>query len=201
MIGEPALTKCYFCGGPGAILIATKDRVDVARYHGQIVDMSPCSRCQEHMKIGVILISIRDGEAAKGEEASRQNPRAIPNPYRTGRVCVIRNEAAERLFKPDHPALKLKWCFVEDGGWQKMGLLTTSTDCSHPDSKEANGPWAVCKVCGTWRRVNDTWSDGTHHDQDEIHARCLTCHPNEDDQKFTTEPHVLELYAAGPKSR
>jgi hypothetical protein len=153
------------------------------------------------MKIGVILISIRDGEAAKGEEAQRLDPKAIPNPYRTGRVCVIRNEAAQRLFKPNHSALKFRWCFVEDGAWKKWGLPMDAADYSHPDSKDANGPWAVCKTCGTWRRVNSTWSDGTHHNHDVVSARCLTCHPAEDDQQFTMVPHMLELFAAEPKQK
>jgi hypothetical protein len=194
-----ALTKCFYCGGPGDILLATRLGVDVKTlYHNKVVNGNPCNHCAEHMKIGVILISMRDGEADKCKENSKLAPENRYSPFRTGRLCVIKNDAAERLFPPEHQALRLKWCFVEDGAWKELGLPIKPTDYSDPRELTDSNTWARCKACETWRRVQSTWGDGSQENHAEISARCLVCNPDEDDRNFTTVPHILELYT-GPK--
>lgn len=192
-----ALTRCFFCGGDGTIVLATRIGKDVKTpFHDKVMDMNPCSRCAEHMKIGVILISIRDGEIDKGQQESKRDPKQIPNPYRTGRMCVIHDAAARRMLPAGHLALTVRWCFVEDGSWEKMGLPTASADYTLPGSLQADGPWASCKVCGTWRQLNSAWNDSRQ--RDEVQARCLVCHPNDGEQDFTLVPHTLQRYSDGP---
>jgi len=81
-----ALTKCFFCGKDDRILLASKfDREgepiqDMKQFHGKAVDHEPCEECAKHMKQGIILIGIKEGD---------------PN-YRTGEFFVIKEEAVKR---------------------------------------------------------------------------------------------------------
>ncbi len=71
-----ALTKCFYCGEDGDILInqrLTKHSAEkVESMHGHVVSKEPCGTCAEHMKTGIIVITI-DGEKSKGD---------MSNPYR-----------------------------------------------------------------------------------------------------------------------
>lgn len=71
------------------------------------IDRSPCDKCKGYIKQGVILISVKDGE--NGD-----------NPYRTGKFCVIKTEAAKKMFTDD--VMKARICFVTDTDWGKLGL-------------------------------------------------------------------------------
>jgi hypothetical protein len=96
---------CYVCG---------KEKNEVAllgaAYKGEapmhmILDKEPCDECKGLMAQGVMLISVRDGE--HGE-----------NPYRTGKVVVVKEEAAQKMFTGFYGRM----AFIEDSAWKKIGL-------------------------------------------------------------------------------
>lgn len=109
-----ALTKCYICGEDSNILISKKGLYlqksidEFESMNNKVVTKEPCSKCEDLMKQGIILISVRDGE--EGD-----------NPYRTGGWVVIKQEAAEKLFR-NVDFNKQRICFVEDKVWKHTGL-------------------------------------------------------------------------------
>lgn len=126
-----ALTKCFFCGEDGIILLH-KRLGDVSKYHGKVVDMEPCSKCVEYMKQGVILIGIDDAKSEtgwnhppdKGSQAARQG--WMPNPYRTGAFVVVKEEAVERAVNVPELvawAKQHRWMFVEHEALVRMGAI------------------------------------------------------------------------------
>ena len=69
---------CYFCGKPKEIILDRRIRNVLPKT--ACYNQEPCDECKKLMKLGVIVISVRDGE--KG-----------PDPYRTGRWFVVKDEA------------------------------------------------------------------------------------------------------------
>ena len=108
---NPAIPVCFFCGKEKNQLIlagrlGVKD--EEAPKH-KVWDMEPCDECKKLMEMGIMLISIRDGETE-------------PNPYRTGQMCVVKEEAAKRMFPNNGEVLKMRMAFVEDNVWNLIGL-------------------------------------------------------------------------------
>lgn len=108
---NPTVPTCFFCG-------ESKNEVVLlgAAYKGEApmhmcIDNTPCEKCEEYMKQGIIFISVRDGSM----DAS----------YRTGRFAVVKEEAVNRLFI-DGPlkqeVLKKRAVFIEDCNWSTLGL-------------------------------------------------------------------------------
>lgn len=59
---------------------------------GVILDYEPCDECKENRKLGVTLMEVEDRPIHEGF------PEIQNGIYPTGRWCVIRYEAAERMF-------------------------------------------------------------------------------------------------------
>ena len=59
---------------------------------GVILDYEPCDECKENRKLGVTLMEVSDRPFHKGF------PEIQNGIYPTRRWCVIRYEAAERMF-------------------------------------------------------------------------------------------------------
>ena len=71
-----------------------------------------CQECEGYMELGVILISVRDGEDGK-------------NPYRTGGWVVLKDEAVKRMCNCEKQAeeiLNKRLCFIPDEAWEMLGL-------------------------------------------------------------------------------
>lgn len=106
-----ALTRCFFCGEPDRILIHTRLR-DISEANGKVIDREPCAKCADLMKKGVMLLSVRDGESGD-------------NPYRTGRMVVIKDEAIRRIVTNEavrESVLKHRFAFIPDTTWEAIGL-------------------------------------------------------------------------------
>ena len=96
--------------------------------------MEPCTKCEEYMKQGIIFIAVKDEEEFAKMEKGRQewlrtvkgNPTRpfIPNPYRSGPWCVIKEEAVRRIVSdgPLETILKHRWSFVPMEAWDQLGL-------------------------------------------------------------------------------
>lgn len=114
-----ALTKCFFCGEDNQIIMHRRFG-DLSEIHGKIINMEPCSTCQEHMKKGVILLVI-DEKKSPDKWWEKQ----LPNPYRTGLMAVIKDEAIQRLFNPetaDRIINKTRWSFISSEAANQIGL-------------------------------------------------------------------------------
>jgi len=120
-----ALTKCYYCQEDSDILInrilTTQHAKRVEKAHGKIVNMVPCSKCQEYMEAGIIFITISDSQSDKDWKKEE-----IPNPHRTGGWFVIRDEAVSRMpFSDELKAytLEKRWAFIEHEAAEKLGFF------------------------------------------------------------------------------
>lgn len=160
------LTQCFYCGEASDILLDTRMR-DTFPPGMAVYNMRPCSACEEHMKAGIILISVKVGEMEKVKQEEAYYRRHhdsfagfCPNPFRSGGWWVIKEEALRRLVHPaelaDHIA-KLRWSFIPDDAAEKMGLIPGSTetqgdkeDVSRDASDSQCEPeGAACPVDGT----------------------------------------------------
>lgn len=104
---NPTIPQCFFCGkDKNEILLLGASYKEQAPMHIGVVNKEPCDECKSMMAQGVMLISVKDGE--QGE-----------NPYRTGRVCVLKVEAAQRMFNSIGNS---RVAFIEDSAWKKIGL-------------------------------------------------------------------------------
>ena len=102
---NPTIPTCYFCGKEkNEVVLLGAAYKEQAPMH-MVINKEPCDECKKYMEMGVLLISVRDGE--HGE-----------NPYRTGKISVIKEEAAQKIFK----GFSGRVAFIEDSVWEKIGL-------------------------------------------------------------------------------
>ena len=127
---NPGLEQCFICGEAKGVVLwgRIKTSTREALHKGGIpasnsgeaprmmcLDKEPCPKCQEHMKQGVILISVRDPKSKEEED----------NPYRTGGWVVVKEELIRRLVSPPElveQILKKRMTFVPDEDWDMLGL-------------------------------------------------------------------------------
>lgn len=121
---NPTIPTCFFCGQSKneiMLLGAAGDKIakDMGKEDGEMpmnccMDMSPCEECAGYMKQGIMFISIRDGETNKEQ------------PYRTGKLWVLKEEAVNGFLKNDSELLdnilKCRFCFIEDSIAEQIGL-------------------------------------------------------------------------------
>lgn len=110
---NPSLMLCWFCGEADRIALLGRLPGDAEAPRQAVFDKVPCPKCADLMKQGVFFIQVRDGETDQH------------NPYRTGRLCVLRDEAVQRLVQPAELAadiLKKRVRFVEQSVWNALGL-------------------------------------------------------------------------------
>lgn len=113
-----ALTKCYFCGKDDKIVINTRlteyFAKKVEEMNGKIIDKEPCNECKKLMKMGVMLISVRDYDPE----------------YRTGSMAIIKDEAIKRIFPKEEAKtlLKMRCGFIGDSLWDAIGIPREDID-------------------------------------------------------------------------
>ena len=107
-----AIPNCFYCNQPKNEVILDR-RLQSSLKHGMVIDKEPCDQCAEHMKRGIIFISVGDKEHGD-------------NPYRTGGWIVITEEAVKRIgLRPpslEAGVLKARVAFIPDEAWAYMGL-------------------------------------------------------------------------------
>lgn len=152
-----ALTNCFFCGEGSTILLATTYRHgepvhDMKPYHGKVVNMVPCSKCEAWMKQGIIFITIDESkcekdwnldphkgacprcDGRKSEPASWGTCRQcggtgrsnyMPNPYRTGGFAVVKQDAVKRFLEGEILTwcLKHRWMFIDQKAADQLGIF------------------------------------------------------------------------------
>lgn len=99
---NPSVEKCFFCGDDkGVVLFGASCKEEAPR--SVVINHEPCKNCQDMLRQGTMLIECRDGE--KGD-----------NPYRTGRLWVVKDEAAKRM------KIEGKIAFIEESMAKHMGF-------------------------------------------------------------------------------
>jgi hypothetical protein len=110
---NPTIPTCFFCNkekNEVALLGLIKGDAEAPR--GVVLDKNPCNKCEDLMKQGIILISVRNEE--EGD-----------NPYRTGGWVVVKDDFIKRAIPDKEFAADIiKWrvAFVPDAAWDLMGL-------------------------------------------------------------------------------
>ena len=85
---NPSLEKCFFCGKDKGIILFGELKDDQEAPREVVLNMEPCNECKELMKKGVMLIEVKDVCDPK-------------NPYRTGVMVLVRDEAINHLMEID----------------------------------------------------------------------------------------------------
>ncbi|HPS31239.1 MAG TPA: hypothetical protein PLZ43_13355 [bacterium] len=97
---NPSISICFYCGKEkNELVIPGRLKGDVEAPRKAVWSMEPCDDCKKYMGEGILLIIVRDNSDPKC-------------PYRTGRMLVISDADAVRIFKMD-PA-KERFAFVEE---------------------------------------------------------------------------------------
>jgi len=127
-----ALTRCFYCGEPYKILLATHYNQkgepirDLKPADGKVVDMDPCQECQGWMKQGIVLIGIEEAKCAPGWNKPKPDEKNwMPDPWRSGAFSVLREEAFVRIFPPEFHkfALEHRWMFIEHEAMVRLGFV------------------------------------------------------------------------------
>jgi hypothetical protein len=110
---NPVIPRCFFCGErKNEVVLPGLLEGDVEAPRDAVWDHTPCDQCQQYMREGIIVISVRDGESGD-------------NPYRTGGWCVLTEAAVRRLIQPASlvdAIVKKRVAFVPDQVWDLLGL-------------------------------------------------------------------------------
>lgn len=109
---NPSITQCYYCGGDSGIALLGRMKGDKkAPMKIGVVDMRPCNKCEDYMKQGVILISVRNGEEGN-------------DPYRTGGWLVVLDSLIIKMTTEEKASqiLEDRWTFIPDEAWDFIGL-------------------------------------------------------------------------------
>ena len=104
---NPSISVCFFCGGDkNEIILPGRLPNDRQAPMKAVWNKEPCDTCKEHMEQGIMLVSVKEGVDHE-------------NPYRTGKVAVIKEEVAKRVF----PTLgNSRFAYITDEAWEKIGL-------------------------------------------------------------------------------
>lgn len=110
---NPSVGICFYCGKEdGTVVLLGRLPGDQEAPRQAVFTKEPCAECKEHMKQGIMLLEVLDGQSGD-------------NPRRTGRMWVITEDAARRLFHPEEvveDVLKKRVAFLEESVATKLGL-------------------------------------------------------------------------------
>jgi hypothetical protein len=110
---NPSMMQCFFCGEVAGIALLGKLKGDIEAPRQAVFDKQPCAKCADLMKQGIMFIQVRNGESGD-------------NPYRTGPVVVIKQEAFDRMgIQPLElrvDILRKRVAFLEKATWDYLGL-------------------------------------------------------------------------------
>lgn len=109
---NPSLLQCPYCGDEYGVALLGYLKGDI-KAPGRVSTGEPCDKCIGYMKIGVILIEVDESKSPDKN-----------NPYRTGKIAVVKDEAVERMMNPDMAiqVLRKRVCFIPSDVWDRLGL-------------------------------------------------------------------------------
>lgn len=122
---NPSVMLCFLCGEPSGVAIPGQLRPERNKA-GEITnsdpeapreavwDYEPCSKCSDLMTQGVMLIEVDESKTTDKN-----------NPYRTGSMCVIKDDALSRIMKDGDlrdTVLRRRAAFIPTEVWDAIGL-------------------------------------------------------------------------------
>ena len=129
-----ALTNCFYCGQPDRIVLnkylTERHAKEIKGLHGKVIDMEPCSKCAEVMKQGIMLVVFDPDKSEPGWNAKGK----IPNPWRTGHIAAITEEAFGQIVDKEKNkelyeyGLRHRFMFIEYEAAVKLGLIQIIED-------------------------------------------------------------------------
>jgi len=104
---NPSMSVCFFCGKEkNELILVGRLMEDKEAPRKAVWNKEPCDECKKFMDMGIMLVSVKDRSDNE-------------NPYRTGRVAVIKEEAAHKIF---NNLGKDRFAFITDEAWDNIGL-------------------------------------------------------------------------------
>ena len=100
---NPTIPICFVCGKEKNELVLLGASYKEEAPMKMCLNREPCEECKGLARKGVVLISVKDKETGD-------------NPFRTGKIIVIKDEAFERIFG----TIKSRFCFIEDSVLNKI---------------------------------------------------------------------------------
>ena len=99
---NPSLAVCYYCGeDQGDIILPGKLPNDAEAPRRAVWHKVPCDKCKELMAKGVMVVRVdEEKRPSRGE------------PYRTGELVVVKDEAVARIFSAEFAQTALASRFV-----------------------------------------------------------------------------------------
>ena len=104
---------CFYCNEEnGEVILPGHLPGDAEAPRKAIWHKHPCDKCEAHMKLGIILISVRTNESE------------TDNPYRTGGWVVVSEDFIRRLVQEPllSRLLAKRVSFMPDNIWDAIGL-------------------------------------------------------------------------------
>lgn len=114
---NPTVAVCFFCGKDTGEVALLGNAYKGEAPHRMVLNYEPCATCADHMKQGVMLISVIPGESGN-------------NPERTGHMVVVRDEFITRVMEEPLASeiIKRRVAFVPDDAWVRLGLPTDAPE-------------------------------------------------------------------------
>ena len=192
-----AMTRCYYCG-EGSDILLHKKLGDVSEFHNKVVSMNPCSKCEGYMKLGIIILTFDEGRSETnwhqpkpvrvktGYNSFKEEP-GMPNPFRTGGMFVISEDAFKRAFTGDgiiEFGLRMRFMFMEHNAAMAMGLFHYGMTVPFRE--------AECTACKhKWLKPVEH-SKSTPNLSGEVSAQCPLCNDRNVVQGPTQQPRQVE---------
>jgi hypothetical protein len=109
---NPSIEVCFVCGEDIGVVLCGYIKGDVEAPKKMVVNRTPCKNCCELMQLGIVMISVKDGEQSED------------NPKRTGGWVVVKDEAIKKVVSEEvfEKMVKARMVFVEDSIWDALGL-------------------------------------------------------------------------------
>ena len=121
-MGNQFGTRCYYCGKESGQLIDNKFQ-NILNQETNTFDVEPCIECKDHMKDGIIVITVEDNTSLD------EFDKPIPNPVRTGQFGVVTEDFVKALVTDDdlqEEIIKSRYMFMEDSIWTSLLELANS---------------------------------------------------------------------------
>lgn len=110
------LRYCFCCGKDLDIMIFQKKKSYKGEVPRKLTDGTLCESCAGVVKQnGLLIVSVRDGEGKAHPE----------NPYRTGNIRGITEEAKHRIFGDDYNET---FTYMEDKSFNQLFNITNDTN-------------------------------------------------------------------------
>ena len=115
------IPQCFICGKQkNEIAMLGASYKEEAPMH-MCIDKVPCDECKKLTEQGILLVVVKDNTDHD-------------NPYRTGQIVVIKEEAFKKIFNDKMPSKRI--AFVEETVFERTGMKEVADRMNEGASKE-----------------------------------------------------------------